>query len=974
MKRLILLHIMILPFVMLYCWDGTVADSFAGGSGTQTDPYQIRNAEQLAFLAKQVNDNHITYQGNYFIQTNDIDLFGIVGNDTVQWIPIGTFNDSYETDGNDAADSHHPFLGSYDGNNHTISNLYVNNSELICAGVFGHVGHCKLRNVIVENVFVSVRAYASGVCGLASYDTFIENCHVKSGKIIANGMAQRGYSYVGGIVGKMKSFKNDRFSSYNYDNYYYFYDSGISNCTNKADIIGNANYFYNDQAGIGGIVGVAWSHRGSTFSDIHYNRAEANSHSITIKKCINYGHVTAVFASGGICGYFSDGNASLYRSCNSVVEIDSCLNYGDFISHKDFETTSTTQDQIGGIVGFLDHIGIIQNCLNAGGMKNVNIYPLDEKKFFDEIQRGIGGIVGYSNRGGGIIRSCVNIGFFESEGYSFGGICGRTSGKIEYCLNAGGCKGLHPEKNSYGGGANGGIVGYIHSNESASSSYPVHVSECISVYFDDYARNSITPITNQLSYSSPRPTNLYQQKIKNCYYDQQWLSYNWEEYTEGQFKDGNKMTSQMSGNSLKGYLSDDHWIFTDGMYPIPKGTEGFDIALLAATPILLKDSSSGQYENMYNINCDLTIGNTISDITWTSESPVIINGYKVSVVDTVAKDSMYELVAHLGDAKRIYHFQMRSIGTNDTISISAQDEYEHDGQKYTESGQYTFQYETMGGCDSIVTIDLHIDKTPPPTPKITPKATFSNNIRVCQSERDFNIDYSITEGEAHIAQITFSADAQKQAFENSISELHDSYITISLPDNCQAGNYYCEIILEDTISHLLSEMTKVEFTIILDGYLHCKWGTVLLVDNNPDNGKPSVDNDLKFKEFHWYVNGEEIQGANEQYIYFKNGLSGVYSALLTTTDGQVLQTCELEFNTQKRYPCLKSSLVDNELPIEIDNDNDGVVLYSIISASGQLISEGKAYNIIKAPINPGFYTIVLTDELGRRTVEKIICK
>ena len=31
-------------------WDGTTADSYAGGSGTKADPYQIATAEQLARL------------------------------------------------------------------------------------------------------------------------------------------------------------------------------------------------------------------------------------------------------------------------------------------------------------------------------------------------------------------------------------------------------------------------------------------------------------------------------------------------------------------------------------------------------------------------------------------------------------------------------------------------------------------------------------------------------------------------------------------------------------------------------------------------------------------------------------------------------------------------------------------------------------------------------------------------------------
>ena len=38
------------------CWDGTVAEAYAGGDGTPENPYQIATAEQLAMLAQQTNN------------------------------------------------------------------------------------------------------------------------------------------------------------------------------------------------------------------------------------------------------------------------------------------------------------------------------------------------------------------------------------------------------------------------------------------------------------------------------------------------------------------------------------------------------------------------------------------------------------------------------------------------------------------------------------------------------------------------------------------------------------------------------------------------------------------------------------------------------------------------------------------------------------------------------------------------------
>lgn len=36
-------------------WDGSIATAFAGGTGTESDPYQIANGAQLAYLASEVN-------------------------------------------------------------------------------------------------------------------------------------------------------------------------------------------------------------------------------------------------------------------------------------------------------------------------------------------------------------------------------------------------------------------------------------------------------------------------------------------------------------------------------------------------------------------------------------------------------------------------------------------------------------------------------------------------------------------------------------------------------------------------------------------------------------------------------------------------------------------------------------------------------------------------------------------------------
>ena len=57
-------------------WDGNVAEAFAGGTGTEADPYLITNAKELALIAKNVNEQTTDYKGVFFKQTADINLDG----------------------------------------------------------------------------------------------------------------------------------------------------------------------------------------------------------------------------------------------------------------------------------------------------------------------------------------------------------------------------------------------------------------------------------------------------------------------------------------------------------------------------------------------------------------------------------------------------------------------------------------------------------------------------------------------------------------------------------------------------------------------------------------------------------------------------------------------------------------------------------------------------------------------------------
>ena len=105
--------------------DSKADKSFAGGSGTAEDPWQVATAEQLDSIR-----NDLTA---HYILTDDIDL-SVYKN----WVTIGSFKSL--SDAPEDAEVPHPdyaFTGSFDGAGHTISNLTISSESPMATGLFG---------------------------------------------------------------------------------------------------------------------------------------------------------------------------------------------------------------------------------------------------------------------------------------------------------------------------------------------------------------------------------------------------------------------------------------------------------------------------------------------------------------------------------------------------------------------------------------------------------------------------------------------------------------------------------------------------------------------------------------------------------------------------------------------------------------------------------------------------------------------
>ena len=170
------------------------------------------------------------------------------------WVPIGNSNNKYQ--------------GTFDGNNKTITNLYINASQYYM-GLFGCTYEGTIKNLTFEYANVTeTNNYAGVLVGKAFGGSTLQNIK------ISNTCQIKGGKYTGGIAG------------YLVGNAY--------NCVNCATVQGIHN--------IGGLCG-------------HYSRSRTGN---SMTACANYGNVTASSSGvGGLVGYFDSGT------------IQDCANYGD---------------------------------------------------------------------------------------------------------------------------------------------------------------------------------------------------------------------------------------------------------------------------------------------------------------------------------------------------------------------------------------------------------------------------------------------------------------------------------------------------------------------------------------------------------------------------------------------------------------------------------------------------------------------
>ena len=329
-------------------WQSVVPPEFAGGDGSVDNPFLVANADQLNNVR-----NHLD---KHFMQTHDINLSGYSTGEG--WEPIG--------------DNSNPFTGTYDGNEFSINNLFIDRNDYY-SGLFGYIAvNGNVSDLELNSVDVTSNSYWVG--GLVGRNNgLIDNCSV-TGTVMIDGW----YYPIGGLVGENHGI--------------------ITNCSFDGTVESDDDF-------TGGLVG--WDEG-------------------TITNCHTTGTVRGDDEVGGLVGYKVSGVIQDSHSECAVESVnDDSTQTGGLVGNNDGEINGcyalgavTGNEDVGGLVGFnFKPGGVIVNCYAAGsvtgndyvgGLAGGNAYTITYCYSTGAVtaaasSTNAGGLLGYTSAANGIV-------------------------------------------------------------------------------------------------------------------------------------------------------------------------------------------------------------------------------------------------------------------------------------------------------------------------------------------------------------------------------------------------------------------------------------------------------------------------------------------------------------------------------------------------------------------------------------------
>lgn len=288
-NRLFTMLLLVMAILMPYggAWAQTKPSS---GNGEVDSPYIITTAEELKWFRDEVNRGRNNICAKIADNVEVIDMSTVChaadksqNLEEVSWEPIGNTTNRY--------------MGTFDGNNKTITNLYINANQEY-SGLFGYTFISTIKNLTFVNANVTNTNSFTGILVGYGYGGTYQNimtstsCEVNGGDVtggIAGKLAGNAYNCVNYATVQGKEQVGGLFSSYDSS-------TSITACANYGKVTASSLW-------VGGLVG-------------YFNSG-------TIQDCANYGDVKGTNHVGGMAGFVSSGKIQNVFSYGNVSATNS---------------------------------------------------------------------------------------------------------------------------------------------------------------------------------------------------------------------------------------------------------------------------------------------------------------------------------------------------------------------------------------------------------------------------------------------------------------------------------------------------------------------------------------------------------------------------------------------------------------------------------------------------------------------------
>ena len=285
-NRLFTMLMLVMAILMPYggAWAQTTKRP-ASGNGEVDSPYIITTADELKWFRDEVNRGRKNICAKIADNVEVIDMSTVChaadksqNLEEVSWEPIGNTTNRY--------------MGTFDGNNKTITNLYINANQEY-SGLFGYTYRSAIKNLTFVNANVTNTNSFTGILVGYGYGGTYQNimtstsCEVNGGDGtggIAGKLAGNAYKCVNYATVQGKEQVGGLFSSYDSS-------KSITACANYGKVTASSLW-------VGGLVG-------------YFNGG-------TIQDCANYGDVKGTNRVGGMAGFVSSGKIQNVFSYGNV--------------------------------------------------------------------------------------------------------------------------------------------------------------------------------------------------------------------------------------------------------------------------------------------------------------------------------------------------------------------------------------------------------------------------------------------------------------------------------------------------------------------------------------------------------------------------------------------------------------------------------------------------------------------------------